>query len=76
MTSKRDIQKYLCGRANLVSKIAVEPTMWLYMIAYMMTSVIEQEFFLHKSCRADHGFSEEICKNLNQYHEVNKRIQV
>ncbi|XP_011330458.1 proton-coupled folate transporter isoform X2 [Ooceraea biroi] len=39
--------------------------MWLYMMAFMFTSVVEQDFFRYKACRVDHGYSEEICSHLN-----------
>ncbi|KAK6626714.1 hypothetical protein RUM44_009190 [Polyplax serrata] len=59
-----------------VKLITVEPTMFLYMLAFMVTSVVEQAFFIYKACRVDLGFPEEICKNLTQYKEKNKEVQV
>lgn len=50
--------------------------MWLYMMAYMTTSVVEQAFFVHKSCRVNHGFSEEICQNITKNKTINDAVQV
>lgn len=56
-----------------IKYISVEPTMWLYMMAFMFTSVVEQDFFRYKACRVDHGYSEEICMKLND--DDNKAIK-
>lgn len=47
--------------------------MWFYMMAYMFTSIIEQDFFRHKACRVDLGYSEEICSKLND--DNNKAVK-
>ncbi|XP_026833328.1 proton-coupled folate transporter isoform X1 [Drosophila erecta] len=51
---------------HVVKSISVEPTMFLYMFAFMITSVVEQNFFIYKSCRVNRNFTEEICLNLNK----------
>nr|XP_036671818.1 proton-coupled folate transporter isoform X1 [Drosophila suzukii] len=51
---------------HVVKSTSVEPTMFLYMSAFMITSVVEQNFFLYKSCRVNNNFTEEICRNLNK----------
>lgn len=56
--------------------ITVEPTMFLYMMAYMVTSVVEQAFFVHKSCRVNHGYSEEVCSKLDQNATIKADVQV
>lgn len=56
--------------------ITVEPTMFLYMFAFQLTSVIEQAFFVHKACQVNHNYSAEICNNLTQYVDINKDVQV
>jgi len=52
--------------------------MFLYMMAFMLTSVIEQAFFVDKACRVNLNFSDIICSNLadSQYKEYNKQVQV
>lgn len=55
--------------------ISVEPTMWLYMMAFMFTSVIEQDFFRYKACRVDHGYSEKECLKMNN-EEIKTAVQV
>ncbi|KAF7987222.1 hypothetical protein HCN44_010415 [Aphidius gifuensis] len=56
--------------------ITVEPTMWLYMMAFMSTTVIEQSLFIYKACRVDHGLSEEICRNKINDSNLNNKIQI
>ncbi|EFA08602.2 proton-coupled folate transporter isoform X1 [Tribolium castaneum] len=56
--------------------ITVEPTMVLYMMAFMTTSVVEQAFFVNKACRVNHGLNASICDNLTEYEELNKEVQV
>ncbi|XP_033316156.1 thymic stromal cotransporter homolog isoform X2 [Bombus bifarius] len=59
-----------------MEEVSVEPTMWLYMMAFMITSVVEQAFFVYKACRVDHGYSEEICANLKDNATINTKVQV
>lgn len=59
-----------------MEEVSVEPTMWLYMMAFMITSVVEQAFFVYKACRVDHGYSEEICANLKDNATINAKVQV
>lgn len=56
--------------------ITVEPTMFLYMFAFMLTSVVEQAFFVHKACTVNHNYSLAICENLTQYDDIKKEVQV
>ncbi|KAH8365802.1 hypothetical protein KR093_004455, partial [Drosophila rubida] len=49
----------------IITSISVEPTMFLYMFAFMMTSVAEQDFFVQKACRVNRNFTADICENLN-----------
>ncbi|XP_076653091.1 putative peptidoglycan muropeptide transporter SLC46 [Halictus rubicundus] len=71
-TTRRIWNKYFVW----IREISVEPTMWLFMMAYMITSVVEQAFFVHKSCRVDHGYSEEVCSNLNDNETIKSAVQV
>ncbi|XP_037940194.1 proton-coupled folate transporter [Teleopsis dalmanni] len=59
-------------------KISVEPTMFLYMFAFMITSVVEHDFFLQKACRVNNNFSDEICSNIraDEYKEYKEKVQV
>lgn len=59
-----------------IRHVSVEPTMWFYMMAFMVTSVVEQAFFVYKACRVDHGFSEEVCANLSNDEERKKIVHV
>ncbi|XP_011268476.2 thymic stromal cotransporter homolog [Camponotus floridanus] len=59
-----------------IKHISVEPAMWFYMLAFMFTSVVEQDFFRHKACRVDHGYSEEICSKLNDNNNTAIKTEV
>lgn len=52
--------------------ITVEPGMFLYMFAFQLTTVIEQELFVMKTCLSNLNFTHEICDNLssplNEFH--------
>lgn len=56
--------------------ISVEPTMWLYMMAYTLISVVEQAFFVNKACTVDHGFSKEECDNISKNETLKNIVQV
>lgn len=57
-------------------QITVEPTMFLYMLAFQVTSVVEQAFFVHKACRVDHDLPAEICDNLSSNKTLQKQVQI
>lgn len=50
--------------------------MFLYMMAFMLTTVIEQVFFVYKACRVDHGYPEDVCRNIQDYDNIKKEVQV
>lgn len=56
--------------------ITVEPTMFLYMFAFQLTSVIEQDLFVKKACLSNHHYSSDICNNLTAYDDIKKKVQV
>ncbi|KAJ0183899.1 hypothetical protein K1T71_000322 [Dendrolimus kikuchii] len=56
--------------------ITVEPSMFFYMMAFMITNVVEQTFYLFQTCKVNHDYSEDICYNLSQYSEINAEVQV
>lgn len=57
-------------------EITVEPTMFLYMLASQLTSVVEQSFFVHKACSIDHGLSADICEKLTSNETLMKEVQI
>lgn len=57
-------------------KISVEPTLFLYMMAFMLTSVVENVFFVYKSCTVNHNYTDEICSNIENYTDVKKEVQL
>lgn len=64
------------GREQWYRKITVEPTLFLYMFAFMTTSVVENVFFNYKACTVNHGFNHSICINLEKYNETKKVVQL
>lgn len=54
--------------------ITVEPTMFLYMMAFMVTAVVESVFIVYKACTVNHGFSHEICMNLEKYNDTKELV--
>lgn len=56
--------------------MSIEPTMWCYMMAFMVTSVVEQSFFVYKACRVDHGYSDEVCARLKDNDTIKAEVQV
>lgn len=61
---------------QLLRQVSVEPTMFLYMMAFMLTTVVEQVFFVYKACRVDHGYPEDVCRNIEKFENVKKEVQV
>nr|XP_026500852.1 proton-coupled folate transporter isoform X1 [Vanessa tameamea] len=56
--------------------VSVEPVMFFYMMAYMITNVIEQTFYVFRACTINHGYSEDVCYNIASYDAINKEVQV
>lgn len=56
-------------------RVTVEPSLFLYMMAFMVTAVVENVYFNYKSCTANHGFSHEICIELEKHQDVKKMVQ-
>ncbi|XP_013179411.1 PREDICTED: proton-coupled folate transporter [Papilio xuthus] len=56
--------------------ITVEPLMFFYMLAFMITNVIEQTFYVFKACTVNHGYSEDICYNISNYKDIKTEVQV
>ncbi|KAI8126266.1 Solute carrier family 46 member 3 [Lucilia cuprina] len=52
--------------------------MFLYMFAFMNTSVVEHDFFLQKACRVNNNFSDEICEHIkdSENAEYKKLVQI
>ncbi|EDV95782.1 proton-coupled folate transporter [Drosophila grimshawi] len=72
-TERRSIGQWLI---YCITSISVEPTMFLYMFAFMITSVVEQNFFVQKACRVNRNFSAEICDNINAAENEEYKKQV
>lgn len=58
--------------------VTVEPTMFFYMFAFQLTSVIEQELFVQKACRVNLNHSAKICDHLSNQNntDISKEVQV
>lgn len=50
--------------------------MFLYMLAFMLTSVVEQAFFLEKACLVNHGHPANICQTIDTNDTLKKEVQV
>lgn len=63
---------------DFLKLITVEPTMILYMMAFMTTTVVEQAFFVYKACTVDHNLNKTVCDNISdeKYSDINKQVQV
>nr|CAH7748096.1 unnamed protein product [Callosobruchus chinensis] len=77
---EEDVRSTFSVRQKLfkyLSYITVEPTMVLYMMAFMTTSVVEQSFYVYKSCSVNHGYNDTICHNMNdkRYENITKEVQ-
>lgn len=55
--------------------VTVEPTLFLYMMAFMITSVVENVFFVYKACTVNHGYSHEICIDIQDHEDIKKEVQ-
>lgn len=57
--------------------VTVEPVITFYMLAFMITTVVEQSFFVNKACRVNHKFNETVCQNLHkpEYSTSNTEVQ-
>ncbi|XP_053690728.1 proton-coupled folate transporter [Sabethes cyaneus] len=73
---RSEIEAARGARERWYRKITVEPSMFLYMMAFMLTSVVEQVFFLYKACTVNHGFSHDICINIENYQDIKKQVQI
>lgn len=63
-------------RERWYHQISVEPTLFLYMMAFMTTSVVENVFFVYKACTVNHGYSHDQCINIANYSDIKKEVQV
>ncbi|XP_066246601.1 probable peptidoglycan muropeptide transporter SLC46 [Euwallacea similis] len=63
---------------KFLSYVTVEPTMAFYMMAFMITTVVEQSFFVYKACKVNHGYNETVCTHINeeQYENITKKVQI
>ncbi|XP_073973441.1 proton-coupled folate transporter isoform X2 [Rhodnius prolixus] len=80
MDNNTNSQPTVKKREKWWKSIGVEPVMFLYMSAFMLTSVVEEAFFVHKACTVNLGFAKEICDNLtapehkSYQHEVQIKV--
>lgn len=50
--------------------------MFLYMMAFMLTSVVEQSFFVYKACTVNHNYTADICLQIEHYKDIKKEVQI
>jgi MFS transporter, PCFT/HCP family, solute carrier family 46, member 3 len=63
-------------RERWYQKISVEPTLFLYMFAFMTTAVAENVFFVYKTCTVNHGYSHDICIKIENHNDIKKEVQI
>jgi len=56
-------------------KISVEPTIFLYIFAFSLTSVIENVFYVYKSCTVNHKYPHEICIEIEKHDDIKTEVQ-
>lgn len=58
--------------------IGVEPVMFLYMAAFMTTTVVEEQFFVYKACSVNLGYPKNICHHINEliYKNYSTQVQI
>lgn len=64
------------SREKRYQKISVEPTLFLYMFAFMTTSVVENVFFVYKACTVNHNHPHNVCINIENFTDIKKEVQV
>lgn len=65
----------LRNRDKWYQKVTVEPTLFLYMFAFMVTAVVENVFFVYKACTVNHGHPHDVCINIENYKDIKKEVQ-
>ncbi|XP_065361842.1 probable peptidoglycan muropeptide transporter SLC46 [Calliphora vicina] len=82
ITASRETSKWQRFKHAIFSpwyrKISVEPSLFLYMFAFMNTSVVEHDFYLQKACRVNNNFTAEICEHIkdSENSEYKKLVQI
>lgn len=78
MLKFQDAQPLVEAKEKWWNIITVEPPLFLYMMAFMITSVVEQAFFVYKACSVDHNYPDEICRNIENasFVDIKKEVQV
>lgn len=71
-------KEWLTSLKNGLAMVTIEPSLVLYMMAFMTTTVVEQALFVDKACRVNHGFNASICDNIaaKENEAFNKEVQV
>lgn len=52
----------------------IEPIVFLYNLAFMITSVVEQSFFLYQVCHNDFKFERSICLEIEKHYSIKELI--
>lgn len=73
---KDEIKEEIFYKHPWYKNISVEPVLFLYMFAFMITSVVEQDLFLQKACHVNKNYSNEICSNIKNSSNVKYKKEV
>ena len=63
---------------RVLRNVTVEPVLFAYMFAFMLTSVVEQTFYVDRACRVNLNFSDAVCSNIHNktYQRELDQVQV
>lgn len=56
--------------------ISVEPTMFLFLLAFMITNIYEQELFIQKVCRGNLNLTDDICDHIHNSTNAEYKITI
>ncbi|KAK3914808.1 Proton-coupled folate transporter [Frankliniella fusca] len=67
-----------CWPVRVVRAITVEPVLFAYMFAFMLTSVVEQSFYVDRACRIHLNYSDHICSHIQDpaFREEQNHVQI
>lgn len=57
-----------------IKNISVEPTVWLYLLAFMITNIVEKTFYIFKTCKNTLNYDTETCLNLELNNDIKKIV--
>lgn len=59
---------------SFLKNITVEPTVWFYLLAFMITNIVEKSFYIFKTCKNTLNYDTETCLNLDLNNDTKKIV--